>query len=169
MHRRILPTAIVMRRPRYWRCIVWVKAETRMLTGHLRAVGVAVFAAAFSIQLKSERLTESRQGSFGGICFSCLESDVVHFTRRDAAAFARAVAFTNNGCSIGLHSNPHSSDIDGQECAAVFACQHTAGFDGLSVPTIKAKDPVGFRDRVPSFDVGELASVGLARADRAGN
>jgi CRP-like cAMP-binding protein len=45
------------------------------------------------------------------------------------------------------------------------AQERVAGFDGLAVPAIKAKDPVGFRDRVPAFDIGELASIGLARAD----
>ena len=47
----------------------------------------------------------------------------------------------------------------------VFPRQHAAGLHGLAVPAIKAKDPVGFRDRVPAFDVGELAAIGLARAD----
>ena len=35
----------------------------------------------------------------------------------------------------------------------------------FSVPAIKPKDPVGFRDRVPALDVRELTPISFARAD----
>ena len=75
------------------------------------------------------------------------------------------MAFPNDGCAIGLDGDPHLGDIDGEEGAAVFPGQNATGFDGLSAPAIKAEDPVGLRDRVPAFDIGELTAMGLAGAD----
>jgi len=40
------------------------------------------------VKLKAEWFAERRQRPFGGIGFCCLESNVVHFARRDATAFA---------------------------------------------------------------------------------
>ena len=40
-----------------------------------------------------------------------------------------------------------------------------SGIRRLPVPAVKAKDPIGFRDRVPAFDIRELATIGLTRAD----
>ena len=68
---------------------------------------------------------------------------------------------------VGLDRNPHFGDIDGQEGAAIFPGKDTAGFDGFSAPAIEPKDPIGLRDREPAFDIGELAAIGLARADLA--
>ena len=87
---------------------------------------------------------------------------------RAAAAFTCAMAFSDNGDPAGLHGNPYPRDIDGNKCAAVLPCEHAAGLDRFPIPAIKAKDPVGFRDRVPALDIGELAAVGLARSDLAG-
>ena len=64
-----------------------------------------------------------------------------------------------------MHCNPHFGDVDGQECAAVFSGKHAAGFDRLPVPAVKAEDTVGFRDRVPAFNIREFAAIGLAGAD----
>ena len=38
-------------------------------------------------------------------------------------------------------------------------------FDGLPAPAVKAKDPIGLRDRVPALDIGELATMDLAGSD----
>ena len=57
------------------------------------------------------------------------------------------------------------ASIDRQEGAAVFTGQHAAGLDRLPVPAIKPEDPIGLRDRVPALDIGQLAAIGLARAD----
>ena len=84
-----------------------------------------------------------------------------------ASAFTCAVTFANDGCAVGLHRNPHSGDIDREEGAAVFTGEDTAGFEGLPAPAIKAEDSIGFRDRVPAFDVGEFAAIGFAGADIA--
>ena len=64
-----------------------------------------------------------------------------------------------------LNGNADLGDIDSDEAAAIFPSEDAAGFDGFPAPAIKAKDPIGFRDRVPAFDIGELAAIGLARAD----
>ena len=61
--------------------------------------------------------------------------------------------------------DPHFGDIDSDEAAAIFPGENAAGFYRLPIPTIEAKDPIGLRDRVPPFDIGELAAVGLARSD----
>src|SRR5262245_42030729 len=77
------------------------------------------------------------------------------------------MAFANDGCAVGPHRNPHPGSIDCKERPSIFTCEHTAGLDRLSIPAVKAKDSVGFRDRVPAFNIGELAPIGLACADIA--
>ena len=68
---------------------------------------------AFSIKFKPEWLTESRQRSFGGIGFCGFECDVVDFTGRCAPAFAGAMTFTNDGCSVRMDGDPDPGDVDG--------------------------------------------------------
>ena len=51
--------------------------------------------------------------SVGGIGFRRLQSNVVNFARRGAAAFTRTVSLSNNHCAIGMHCYSHPSDIDG--------------------------------------------------------
>ena len=75
------------------------------------------------------------------------------------------MAFANDGRAVSVHRDPDPGDIDREEAPAVFAGEHTARFEGLSVPAVESEDSIGFRDRVPAFDVGELAAIGLARAD----
>ena len=118
-----------------------------------------------SIKRQSERLSECGKRPFGGIGFRGLERDVVHFARRCATPFARAVAFPDDGCAIGVHGNAHPGDIDGEECSRGCHGLGTHLDSTVSVPAIKPEDPVGFRDRVPTFDIGEFATMGLARAD----
>src|SRR5450759_2289286 len=77
------------------------------------------------------------------------------------------MALTNDGCAIRMHGDPDPGEVDRQEGPAVLAGEDTAGFDRLPVPTIEPKDPVGFRDRIPAFDVGQLAAKGLTRPDMA--
>jgi hypothetical protein len=117
------------------------------------------------IQRQDKRLSERCKRAFGGICFCSLERDVVHLSGRRSSTLTRAVAFTNDGRTIGVHGDPHFGDVDGEERSTVFTGQHTAGFKSLPVPAVEAEDPIGFRDRVPALDIGELATVGLTGAD----
>ena len=71
------------------------------------------------------------------------------------------MALSDYGCTIGLNGDPHSGGIDGKEAAAVFAGEHTFGFDGFPAPAVEAKNPIGLRDRVPAFDIGEFTAIGL--------
>ena len=77
------------------------------------------------------------------------------------------MTFANNGCAVSVHRDPDPGDVDREEGPTVFAGKHTARFEGLSVPAVEAKDPIGFRNRVPALDVGKLAAIGLAGADVA--
>lgn len=77
------------------------------------------------------------------------------------------MALANNGRAIGVHRNPHPGGIDRQETAAVFTGQDAFGFERLRVPGVEPEDSVGFRNRVPSFDIGQFAAMGLTRADMA--
>lgn len=86
------------------------------------------------------------------------------FSRRCSSAFARAMAFTNYDRAIGVHRDPHSGDVDGEECSAVFTGEHATGFNGPP-PAVEPEDPIGYRDRVPAFNIREFASVGLTSAD----
>ena len=64
------------------------------------------------------------------------------------------MAFSNDGCASGMHRNSHPGGIDGEEGTTVFPREHAARVHGLSFPSIEAKDSIGFRDRIPTFDVG---------------
>ena len=70
------------------------------------------------------------------------------------------MAFANNNHPVCLNCNSHLGNIDRKEYAAIFSCEHAAGFHGLPVPAIKAKDPIGLRYCVPTLDIGELAAIG---------
>ena len=56
-------------------------------------------------------------------------------------------------------------DIDREEGPTVFAGEHTARLEGLSIPSVEPEDAIGFRDRVPAFDVRKLTAIGLPGAD----
>src|SRR5262245_1885877 len=64
-----------------------------------------------------------------------------------------------------MHSNAHFGGIDREDRAAIFPRQDTPSFHGLPAPGIEAKDTVGFRDRIPAFDIGQLAPVHFAPAN----
>ena len=89
----------------------WVDLRCRLV----RRQTLQRWALVLAIELKSKRFAEGGERPFGGIGFGGLESDVVNLARRGATAFARAMAFADNGCSIGLHGNAHFGDIDGEE------------------------------------------------------
>jgi hypothetical protein len=118
-----------------------------------------------AIKLKSERFAKGRERPFGGIGFCSLKGNVVDFAVRAAAPFARSMTFSDNGGAIGVHGNAHFGDIDGEERATGFSRQDATGVYGLAVPAVKTEDPVGLRDRIPAFDIGELATIDLASAD----
>src|SRR5262245_25148569 len=117
------------------------------------------------VKFKTKWFAERCQRSFGGVRFGSLERNVMHFGGRGPPPFSRAVAFAHNGRAIGVHGNAHLGRIDGQKRPSVFACQDAAGLYRLAVPGIKTKDAIGFRDREPAFDVGELTTIGHACAD----
>jgi hypothetical protein len=75
------------------------------------------------------------------------------------------VTLSNDDCAAGLHRNPYPGDVDRKEGAAIFPGEDTTGFNRFPAPSIKAKDAVGFRNRVPALDVGEFAPIGFAGAD----
>ena len=64
------------------------------------------------------------------------------------------MAFPNDGCTIRMNSDSHPRDVDRQEGPAVLAGKRAAGFEGLSIPTVKAEDPICLRDRIPALEIG---------------
>ena len=115
---------------------------------------------------RDRTVSEGRQRPFGGVGFGGFERDVVHLARRCAAAFTGAMAFPNDGCAVCMNGDPDPGEVDRQECAPIFAGKDATGFDGLPVPAVKPKDPVGFRNRVPALQIGELPAIGLTGADK---
>ena len=91
----------------------------------------------------------------------------MHLARRCSVAFTGAMAFPNDGRAIRMHGDPDPGDVDRQEGPAVFAGKHTAGLDRLPIPPVEPEDPIGFRDGVPAFDIGQLAAMGLTGPDMA--
>src|SRR5450756_242633 len=75
------------------------------------------------------------------------------------------MTFAYDCCAIRMNRDPDSGDIDRHEGPAVLAGMDATGLNRLPVPTIKTEDPVGLRNRVPAFDVGQFAAMGLAGAD----
>ena len=119
------------------------------------------------IELETKGFAEGCQCSFGGIGFGDFEGNIVHLARRCPAAFAGAMALLNDGRAICMNSDPNSRDIDRQEGAAVLAGKDATGFDRLPVPAVKPEDPVGLRNRVPAFEIGQFAAMGLTGAGMA--
>jgi hypothetical protein len=105
---------------------------------------------------------------FGGIGFCGFECDVVDLAGGGTTAFTAAMAFAQDGGMASADCNPDPGDIDGDERAAGLPGEHTAGVHRLPAPAIKAKDPVGLRDRIPAFDLGQRAAMGLTGADILG-
>ena len=89
------------------------------------------------------------------------------FARGVGPAFAGAMALTNDLDPVCLNRDAHLGCIDGKEGAAVFTGQQAARFNGLPAPAIEAKDAFGLRDRLPTLDIREFASVGCPAADKA--
>src|SRR3974377_2094913 len=90
----------------------------------------------------------------------------MYFPRGNTSSFPGAMTLAEDGGALRRNRQPHPGDIDGKEGAFVLSGEHTAGFDGLSAPAIKAKDAVGLGDRVPALEITELPSImGLPGAD----
>ncbi len=89
----------------------------------------------------------------------------MNLARRGATAFARSMAFTNDGRAVCMYGDPHPRDVNGDEDPAVFTREHTAGFERLPAPAVESENPIGFRDRIPALQIGQLATIGLTGAD----
>src|SRR5450631_426349 len=129
------------------------------------------FRGGYDSSVRIERQTkgfpECCKCAFGGVRFCSLDGDIVDLARGRSSTFTRAVAFTNGCRATCVHGNPHSGDIDGEECAAVFAGEDTAGFKGLSAPPIESENSISFRDRIPAFDIVERTAIRFSSADIA--
>src|SRR3974377_138160 len=89
----------------------------------------------------------------------------MYFPRGNTSSFPGAMTLAEDGGALRRNRQPHPGDIDSKEGAFVLSGQHTAGFNGLSRPAIKAKDAVRLRDRIPPLDITELAAVSEASAN----
>ena len=74
-------------------------------------------------------------------------------------SFASAVALTNNGSPVGVDGEANLGHIDGVKGTPDLAAQHATGFNRLAIPAVMSENPIGFGDRVPSFDATEFALV----------
>ena len=52
----------------------------------------------------------------------------MHLAGGGAAAFAGAMAFSDDGCPLGPYGEADPGNVNGEECALVFTGQDTAGF-----------------------------------------
>ena len=173
---KILATTVVAGRPWNRGRVIRMEAEAgiggqgdcRPSDSSLRGqglLGCCCFAA--PVKLKTERSAERGKRPFGGIGFRSLKGNVMHLAGGGAVTFPGAMAFSNDGCSLGLYREADPRNVDGEECALVFARQHATGFRRLPAPAVKAEDPVGLRDGVPAFEIGQLPPVRLTRPDMA--
>src|SRR5664280_2393459 len=119
------------------------------------------------IECQTKGFPECCKCAFGGVRFCSFNGDIVDLARGCSSAFTRAVTFTNRSRATCVHGNPHAGDMDGEECAAVFAGEDTAGFKGLSAPPIESENSIGFRDRIPAFDIVERAAIRFSGTDIA--
>jgi hypothetical protein len=78
-------------------------------------------------------------------------------------AAARALAY--NGDIAGAHADPYFGGIGCFMIGARDSAPHAAACERLPVPGIVAKDAVGLGDDVPTFDIVEISTIGLADLD----
>jgi hypothetical protein len=70
--------------------------------------------------------------------------------------FAGTVALTHYYCVTTPYRYPNLRRINGGEGTSDLARLEALGLDRLTVPAVKAEDPVGLGHRVPAFDEGEF-------------
>src|SRR5262249_30075257 len=99
--------------------------------------------------------------------FGSLKRKIVGLSRGGSSPFTCSMPFANDGRTVDTHRDPHPCEIDREEVTTVFAGQRTAEFQRLSIPAVESKDAIGFRARVPAFDVRTLAAIGFPRTDMA--
>ena len=89
----------------------------------------------------------------------------VYIARVRVTVHADGATIIREGYGTGEGRGTSPGEVDRQECAPIFAGKNATGLDRLPVPAIEPEDPVGLRNRVPTFDVGQLAAMGLTGAD----
>src|SRR6478609_5475621 len=155
----MVATAVVVRRPWDWSCIVRVQTDTRLGWRTLyryrpdcrRACRNSILILA--IELKPEWSAKSRQRPFRGVSFRGLERRIVYLAWGSATALSCSVPLANNRCSISLNGDAHFREVDSEERAPVLARQHTPRINCLAAPRIETEDPIGFGDRIPSLNI----------------
>ena len=156
--RAAVPPAVVVRWTRDRGGVIGMQAKALFLAGwaQRRRGGCHVGPTNNipAIKLKPEWFAKSGQGALGGIGLRRLDCGIVNFTRRVSTAFARAMAFADDLHPVCFNCNTHLRRIDSEECATVLPAEHTAGFNRLPAPGIKAEDAVGLRDRISALDIG---------------
>ena len=167
----MLPAAVVTRRARNGRCVVGMKSDPMFRTGdagfnrrHWRG-GDWV---ARPIKRKSERFAERGECTLGGVGFSRLEGRVVNLTGRGAATFTRSMTFPDDCCAVRVHRYPDTGRVDRKKRSSIFARKYATGLDRFPIPAVESEDPVRFRDRVPSLNVGERPAIRLRVYGRSG-
>src|SRR6476646_4026717 len=75
---------------------------------------------------------------------------------------AKARSLANNLDCPGAHPDRHARDIAANKAILRATLEAALKMDHLTVPAIKAKDPVGFLDDKPALDIGERLAVLLA-------
>ncbi|MGC1927284.1 MAG: hypothetical protein WA706_26195, partial [Pseudolabrys sp.] len=80
-----------------------------------------------------------------------LKGCVVGFAWGGSPTFPRSMPLPYNRRSTRLNGDTHIRDVNGKECTEVLAREHTKRIH--RGPGIEAEDPVGFRDRIPAFNV----------------
>src|SRR5262245_23293126 len=118
-HRTLMPSTVVMRRPRNWRRVVRVRAKPRLAQRTCdRWLGLQVFESnifVLAIELKSEWFAKGRQCPFRRVGLGRLQRDVMRLAGGIATTFARSMPLPHNRRSISLNGDAHLGDIDGQE------------------------------------------------------
>ena len=62
------------------------------------------------------------------------------------------MALLDDGYPVCVHVDPDSGDI-ARKLPQFSRVRRPTGFDSLPVRAVEAKDPIGFRDRVPTLKI----------------
>ena len=124
------------------------------------------------IEGKPERVPEGHQGSLHGIRLGLLDGGFMGLAQIHVDAVAGAASLSDQRRpATGSNGDANPGGVGDTPAGLLLPTDraltlgHAADGDGLALPAVKAKDPIGLGDGDPSLHVGDLPAALLALAD----
>jgi len=126
----------------------------------------------FVVQSEPKRVPESHQCPLHGIGLGFLEGGFMGLAQVHVDAMAGTAALANQGCQpTGGDGDAHTGGVGDAPARLLvpadgaFGLGDAAHGDGLALPAVKTKNPVGLGDGEPALDIRHLPATLLALAD----